>query len=185
MRKPLALSAAVVLAAAGFAGASIASGGSFAALGHVLTGTIGATTTISTTSTTGGRTVVLCHRHGGKHHWFKTIAVDQHALRGHLRHGDHVGACTGVEGAKPKGGEAASAPDNHGQVSSHGKSGDDDDNDPGKSVSQGGGSGQGTISGLSASQGNSHKDDNEGSNGKGNGKDATSGQGSSHGHEGH
>jgi len=35
--------------------------------------------------------VVICHHPGSRHPI--TIRVDQHALKGHLRHGDYTGAC--------------------------------------------------------------------------------------------
>jgi hypothetical protein len=104
MRKlPRALLTVLVIAAAGFAAASIVSGKSLA---DVITGTNGTTTGATTTGTTttgqGARKVTICHLTGSKHHPAVTISVSQSAVAAHLRHGDHLGACTGTETQKPK-----------------------------------------------------------------------------------
>lgn len=53
--------------------------------------------------------VTICHRTGSKKHPAHTITVSSAAVAAHLRHGDHLGACTGSE--PPKGhGAAAGAP---------------------------------------------------------------------------
>jgi hypothetical protein len=83
-----------VLAAAGFAVASIASGSSVLGSDTTTTGTTATTTT--TTPTTVTVTVpakaTICHRTGsGK---FVTITVSVNALFAHFKHGDTPGPCT-------------------------------------------------------------------------------------------
>jgi hypothetical protein len=69
--------------------------------------------------------VQICHVTGSKHHPAHTITVSSAAVKAHLRHGDHLGACTGTETARHHGhGPATSstpstAPSNHG----HGNAG--------------------------------------------------------------
>jgi hypothetical protein len=46
--------------------------------------------------------VTICHLTGSKKHPGHTITVSSHAVRAHLRHGDHLGACTGLETRKGK-----------------------------------------------------------------------------------
>jgi hypothetical protein len=46
--------------------------------------------------------VTICHLTGSKKHPAHTIRVSSKAVAAHLRHGDHVGACTGTETRKPK-----------------------------------------------------------------------------------
>ena len=46
--------------------------------------------------------VQICHLTGSKKHPFHTITVSSKAVAAHVRHGDHVGACTGTETVKPK-----------------------------------------------------------------------------------
>jgi hypothetical protein len=46
--------------------------------------------------------VQICHRTGSKKHPFHTITVSSKAVAAHVRHGDHVGPCTGTETVKPK-----------------------------------------------------------------------------------
>ena len=41
--------------------------------------------------------VTICHATGSKKHPAHTITVSPAAVRAHLRHGDHVGPCTGAE----------------------------------------------------------------------------------------
>jgi hypothetical protein len=41
--------------------------------------------------------VTICHVTGSKKHPAHTITVSSNAVRAHLRHGDHLGACTGLE----------------------------------------------------------------------------------------
>src|SRR5262245_17496923 len=80
----------LLLAAAGFAAAAI---GSHGKLFRMLTGS---TSSTMTSTTPGQRRVTICHRTGSrKHHWH-TISVAQPAVAAHLRHGDHLGACTPV-----------------------------------------------------------------------------------------
>jgi hypothetical protein len=54
--------------------------------------------------------VTVCHLTGSKKHPGHTITISSAAVRAHLRHGDHLGACTGTETKK-----------------SHGNGNDDDD----------------------------------------------------------
>ena len=98
MRKlTTALAGLIVLAAAGFASASIVSGG------RIVAALTGSTTTSATTGTTPvGRKVTICHRTGSKKNSWHTITVDQHAVPAHLRHGDHLGACTGNDALTSK-----------------------------------------------------------------------------------
>ena len=46
--------------------------------------------------------VTICHLTGSKKHPGHTIRVSSKAVAAHLRHGDHLGACTGTETPKPK-----------------------------------------------------------------------------------
>ena len=46
--------------------------------------------------------VTICHLTGSKKHPAHTITVSSKAVAAHLRHGDHLGACTGTEKRKPK-----------------------------------------------------------------------------------
>jgi hypothetical protein len=69
--------------------------------------------------------VTICHLTGSKKHPAHTITVSSRAVPAHLRHGDHLGACTGLEtrkgnhGAKPAAKPAASTSTTHGNA--HGK----------------------------------------------------------------
>jgi hypothetical protein len=45
--------------------------------------------------------VQICHLTGSKKHPFHTITVSSAAVAAHVRHGDHVGACTGTETRRP------------------------------------------------------------------------------------
>jgi hypothetical protein len=47
--------------------------------------------------------VTICHRTGSKKHTGHTITVSSAAVRAHLKHGDHLGACTGSEQPKSHG----------------------------------------------------------------------------------
>jgi hypothetical protein len=84
-RKLLSMGAGVVLlGTAGFAAASIALGGGFAAV----------TDTTGTTGTTPAHAkVTLCHRTHSKKHPFVAITVAASAVPAHLHHGDTLGAC--------------------------------------------------------------------------------------------
>ena len=53
--------------------------------------------------------VTICHLTGSKKHPGHTITVSSHAVRAHLRHGDHLGACTGLETRKGKHGNGHDA----------------------------------------------------------------------------
>jgi hypothetical protein len=94
------LLASVVVAAAGFAVASIASG---ARLLDILTGTTETTATTATTTTAptttgaGGRTATVCHLTGSKKHPAVTITVAQNAVAAVIKGGGHLGPCTGTE----------------------------------------------------------------------------------------
>jgi hypothetical protein len=44
--------------------------------------------------------VMICHLTGSRKHPGHTITVSSAAVRAHLRHGDHLGACTGSETPK-------------------------------------------------------------------------------------
>ena len=46
--------------------------------------------------------VQICHVTGSKKHPFHTITVSSSAVAAHVRHGDHLGACTGSETVKPR-----------------------------------------------------------------------------------
>jgi hypothetical protein len=94
----LTLVGVVLLATAGFAGASIATGKGVFSLMATTTATTG--TTGTTTTPTTGRKVTICHRTHRKNHPFRTIRVSRNAVAAHLRHGDHLGACTAQEKAK-------------------------------------------------------------------------------------
>ena len=37
--------------------------------------------------------MIVCHRTDSKWHGYVSIAIDEHAVRAHLRHGDKLGAC--------------------------------------------------------------------------------------------
>ena len=46
--------------------------------------------------------VQVCHRTHSKKKPFHTITVSSRAVKAHLKHGDHLGACTGTEQVAPK-----------------------------------------------------------------------------------
>ena len=46
--------------------------------------------------------VTICHITGSKKHPAHTITVSSAAVAAHLRHGDHLGPCTGTETARAK-----------------------------------------------------------------------------------
>jgi hypothetical protein len=46
--------------------------------------------------------VTICHLTGSKKHPARTITVSSKSVAAHVRHGDHLGACTGTEKPKPK-----------------------------------------------------------------------------------
>lgn len=116
MRKlPRVLLVVLVTAAAGFAAASIVTGKSLA---DVVTGTTATTTTSSTTTGTtttgqGARRVTICHITGAKKHPGVTITVSQSAVAAHLRHGDHLGKCTGTEKPRAKHSNQSGSSTNH------------------------------------------------------------------------
>ena len=115
MRKTIVLAVAtVLLATAGFAGASIATGSGIAGLSDTATRTATVTVTVTTTTattTTTQRRVTICHRTKSKRRPFVTLRINVSALAGHLRHGDHLGRCTGKEKVKKakKGGKGKSS----------------------------------------------------------------------------
>jgi len=47
--------------------------------------------------------VTICHLTGSKKHPGHTITISSAAVRAHLKHGDHLGACTGTETKKSHG----------------------------------------------------------------------------------
>jgi hypothetical protein len=73
--------------------------------------------------------VTICHHTGSKKHAAHTITVAAAAVKAHLRHGDHLGPCTGSETPKPKKHNTApttpAAPtthhEDHGNGGDHGK----------------------------------------------------------------
>jgi hypothetical protein len=85
-----ALAVSAVLAAGGFAAASIASGGGlrFAST----TGTTGLTGTGPL-----GQRITICHHTHSKKHPFQTITINIHAWPAHARHHDTLGACTSAQ----------------------------------------------------------------------------------------
>ena len=46
--------------------------------------------------------VTICHLTGSKKHPGHTITVSSKSVSAHLRHGDHLGPCTGTEKPRPK-----------------------------------------------------------------------------------
>ncbi len=61
--------------------------------------------------------VTICHVTGSKKHRAHTITVSSAAVAAHLRHGDHLGACTGTETARKHGKPAGAATSGHGSSS--------------------------------------------------------------------
>lgn len=117
-----AVSAAFLVPLAAFGGPALArSGGSASAQGEYGSG-----------SSQYQYRVQICHRTGHSAH---TITVAKAAVKAHLRHGDHLGACTAADTGKHKGKAPkkhtpkkhdASAPTTPSTSSGdHGKSGDD------------------------------------------------------------
>jgi hypothetical protein len=47
--------------------------------------------------------VTICHRTGSRKHPGHTITISSAAVQAHLKHGDHLGACTGTETTKSHG----------------------------------------------------------------------------------
>jgi hypothetical protein len=76
--------------------------------------------------------VQICHLTGSKKHPSHTITVSSAAVAAHVRHGDHVGACTGSETRKahPNKGKGqvvtsgTTTPGNKGDDHSNGKADD-------------------------------------------------------------
>ena len=100
MKKFPATLAAVVLGAAGFTAAAVASGANVLGVLDTTTTTTATTatdtTTTDTTTTDGGgkqQKVAMCHRTGSKKHPLQTITVAKPAVKAHLRHHDTLGAC--------------------------------------------------------------------------------------------
>ena len=98
-----------LLLAAGFAAASIASGG-----GLSLLKTTGTTSTVPKKQT-------ICHRTHSKKKPFVTITVSSNAVPAHLKHGDTLGACTEQELAANKKGKKKSNKSSAPHGKSHGK----------------------------------------------------------------
>jgi len=128
----------VVLAAAGFAAASIVHGNPLVHLLQVTTGTVPTGTTTGTvptstttptvpitvtTGTTPERKVTLCHLTGSKTNPGVTITVDQHAVPAHMAHGDHLGPCTGAEQPRVKGKPQGTLTDSANAKSEHSNNG--------------------------------------------------------------
>jgi hypothetical protein len=114
MKKRFARYAAGValLAAAGFAAASILTGGALS-LGLTVSSTASTATvktTVSTATTTASRRVTVCHPTGSKTHPFVTVTVDQHAVAAVIKGGGHVGACTGSEKPRTTHGTTTASP---------------------------------------------------------------------------
>ena len=100
MRKPLSVSAGIVLLAAGFAVASIATSGSLAAIKHTWTSFSRPMNTTTIVTTTGpssghGRGIEICWRFSRGHHRFglRSRIVDFKSLKFLLRHGSKLGPC--------------------------------------------------------------------------------------------
>jgi len=68
--------------------------------------------------------VTICHVTGSKKHSAHTIVVSSASVKAHLRHGDHLGACTGAETRKGKQGKGHDAGSGSTTTTSPGKSGD-------------------------------------------------------------
>jgi hypothetical protein len=88
-----------LVAAAGFAVASIASGSTAFFEGTTATVTTTQTVTTTTPGTTvttpaPSRRVTICHRTGSRKHPFVTITVSASSLFAHFRHHDLPGRCT-------------------------------------------------------------------------------------------
>ena len=65
--------------------------------------------------------VQICHLTGSKKHPAHTITVASAAIAAHLRHGDHLGPCTGTETARGHGGgNDNSGQDDQGNGHGHG-----------------------------------------------------------------
>jgi hypothetical protein len=54
--------------------------------------------------------VTICHFTGSKKHPTRTITVSSKSVPAHVRHGDHLGACTGTEKPTPKHVKTTTAP---------------------------------------------------------------------------
>jgi hypothetical protein len=91
----------LLVATAGFAAASIASGGNPTA---ALTGSTGSPETAPSE-----RRVALCHRTGSKKRPFVTMTVSRNAVAAHLRHGDKPGPCPSNESASNTSASASKA----------------------------------------------------------------------------
>ncbi len=141
----------VLLGAAGFAAASIAFGGGFAAL----TGSTdsNAVSTGSTGTTPFSRKVTLCHRTHSKKHPGVTITVGAAAVPAHMRHGDTLGACALFAKTHGKPGKTTTTSTESTQTTAANDDGTDSD-----SGSHGNGNGHGWgsagVHGASGSHGN-------------------------------
>ena len=101
MRRSLSwLAGMLLLAAAGFAVASITRGSSSAGAQTATVTTIAQPQTVTVTTTvTVRRTarVTICHRTGKRRPFAKTITVPATTLFAHFRHGDLPGRCTAAK----------------------------------------------------------------------------------------
>jgi hypothetical protein len=76
--------------------------------------------------------VTICHLTGSKKHPAHTITVGASAVKAHLRHGDHLGPCTGTEKRKPKHHSEGSAPTSAAPTAPHQGHGNGNGDDHGK-----------------------------------------------------
>jgi hypothetical protein len=84
--------------------------------------------------------VTICHLTGSKKHPAHTITVSSKAVAKHLRHGDHLGACTGTETPKAKHGKGH---DNNGKGHDNNGKGHDADSSTTTTSSDDHGNGKG------------------------------------------
>ncbi len=105
-----------LLLAAGFAAASIASGG-----GLSLLKTTGTTSTVPKKQT-------ICHRTHSKKKPWHTITVSSNAVPAHLKHGDTLGACTQQQLAAGKSKKGKKKSSSNKSSAPHGNSGNSGSN---------------------------------------------------------
>jgi hypothetical protein len=85
--------------------------------------------------------VTICHVTGSKKHSAHTITVSSAAVAAHLRHGDHLGACTGAETRRAHGKPSGTATPSAGNASGNHAS------NPGRGNGNGNGQGNGNGNG--------------------------------------